>query len=277
MSRFQNLAKRSLCALLSLVCLVCLALPALASEEEETASAPAPRASMIHSRPSAGSAAIGQLEDGTQVTVLDKTRDYFKIDCYEMQGYISKKQVEQSADGNYYVKCTDSSSDTSDVNFVSMADALMLRSSIQELSKNYLGTRYVYGGSRPGGFDCSGFTSYIYSRHNYTLQRCADQQMQDGLIIPKDSLQIGDLVFFRASGTPWLASHVGIYVGDNQMIHAGGGGIEYSSLDMPYYAKSYVGARRVFNVNTDGIEIAPSIATEAVSMARSTIGIRTAR
>lgn len=274
MFRFQNLGRRTLCILLGLIFLLCLAMPALASEEEEITST---RTSLVRYRPSAGSSVIGQLEDGTQVTVLDSTQDYFKIDCYEMQGYISKKQVEQSADGNYYVKSADSSSDTSHMDFSTMADALVLRSSIQELSKNYLGTPYVYGGSRPGGFDCSGFTSYIYGRHDYALQRCADEQMQDGLIIPRDSLQVGDLVFFRASGTPWLASHVGIYAGNNQMIHAGSGGIEYSSLDVPYYAKSYVGARRIVNVSTDGMEVAPSIVTETVSAARNTIGIRTAR
>ncbi len=279
MDRFQNLGRRAAGFALSLACLVCLALPVLASEEEEITSSTTESSctSRVHYRPSAGSAVIGQLEDGTAVTVLDETKDYFKIDCYEMKGYIQKQQVQQAQDGSYYVSCSNSASDTSSVNFVSMGDALQLRSSILELSKKQLGTPYSYGGSRPGGFDCSGFASYIYRQHGYTLERCADTQMQNGLIIPRDSLQVGDLVFFRAGGTPWLASHVGIYAGNNQMIHAGSGGIEYSSLDMPYYANSYVGARRIVNVNTDGIAVAPSIALSAVSTARSTIGIRTAR
>ena len=249
-----------------------LVLPAAAAEPEQSAGS---FASLVHNGPSSGSAVIGRLENGTQVTVLDETRDYYKIDCYEMNGYIRKELLTQAGDGTYTVSCRSDSPDAAPMSYESMADTLLLRSSVLELARQQLGTPYVYGGSRPGGFDCSGLVYYVYGAQGIDLHRSADVQMQDGVIVPRDSLQVGDLVFFRAYG-PWLASHVGIYVGDGQMIHAASGGIRYSGLDEAYYANSYVGARRLVNADTSAARELPSVAESPVLMARSTVGIRTA-
>lgn len=109
----------------------------------------------------------------------------------------------------------------------------------------YLGTPYRYGGSAPGGFDCSGFTSYIFKQFNIYLERTAAGQYVQGTAVSKANLIPGDLVFFNTYGG---ISHVGIYAGNGQFIHSSSpssGGVIYSSLSESYYASRYVGARRV--------------------------------
>lgn len=279
MTRFQKLGKRILFTALTALCLTALAIPALAADG---ASDEVSYTSLVHTRPSSSAMALGRLADGTELTVLDETQNYYKIDCYEMTGYIAKEQVSRSSDDVYRVDCSADAADTRKMASFSMADTLQMRSDIADLSKKQLGTPYVYGGARPGGFDCSGFTSYVYGKNNIRLQRGADDQMQDGIIVPKDSLQVGDLVFFQTYG-PWLASHVGIYVGNNQMLHAASQGISYSSLDDAYYANRYVGARRIVNASTDNAQGIGSALESLSGMGRSitglsgnSLGIRTA-
>lgn len=108
----------------------------------------------------------------------------------------------------------------------------------------YLGVPYVWGGTSPSGFDCSGFTKYVYGMMGVKLNRTAAQQLKNGYAVT--NLQPGDLVFFANTySTSAAASHVGIYVGNNQFIHAANGGVKITSMDHEYYAARYVGARRV--------------------------------
>lgn len=110
-------------------------------------------------------------------------------------------------------------------------------------AKSHLGKPYVYGASGPYSFDCSGFTSYVYRQLGYNLNRTAAGQYSNGSYVSKDQLQPGDLVMF---GRGYI-NHVGIYVGNNQFIHAENGrtGVVITNMDASYYASSYVGARRI--------------------------------
>jgi peptidoglycan endopeptidase LytE len=115
-----------------------------------------------------------------------------------------------------------------------------------EDAAQYLGTSYRYGGSAPGGFDCSGFTSFIFTRAGISLPRTAAGQYSVGTAVAQSDLQAGDLLFFAGGGSG--IDHVGIYVGDGKFIHSSSprsGGVIYTSLGSSYYARSYVGARRV--------------------------------
>ena len=115
---------------------------------------------------------------------------------------------------------------------------------IVALAQDYMGVPYVWGGTTPKGFDCSGFTQYVFDKMGYSLKRTAAQQLKNGYEVT--NLKVGDLVFFTNTyATSAAASHVGIYMGDNLFIHAAGGGVKVTSLDHEYYAPRYIGARRI--------------------------------
>jgi cell wall-associated NlpC family hydrolase len=109
----------------------------------------------------------------------------------------------------------------------------------------YRGVRYRYGGSSRSGFDCSGFTSFVYQRNGISLPHNAAAQFSQGKRVSSGERKPGDLVFF--STTRRGISHVGIYVGDGKFVHAssGGGRVRVDSLNSGYYAKRYRGSRRV--------------------------------
>ncbi len=112
-------------------------------------------------------------------------------------------------------------------------------------AKQYLGVPYVWAGRSPAGFDCSGFISYVYDHFGVSLPRMADEQFTAGLTVARRDLQPGDLVFFSTYEPG--PSHVGIYIGGGQFIHASSGANEVTvtPLAKDYYAERYLGARRV--------------------------------
>lgn len=116
-------------------------------------------------------------------------------------------------------------------------------------AKKYLGYDYVIGGTSPSkGFDCSGFTYYVYKNFGYTLSRSSKAQAKDGKEVSKSNLQPGDLIIFKNQSLTAIG-HVGIYVGDNKIIHASEPGIGVVITDMDArgynYNKRYVTARRI--------------------------------
>ena len=117
---------------------------------------------------------------------------------------------------------------------------------IVALAKQYLGTPYVLGGNGPSSFDCSGFTKYIYAQFGYTLNRTATDQLQNGVSISRDELQPGDLVFFRYR-TSKPVSHVGIYIGGGEFIHASTNRyvVQIDQMNSGHYDNVYVYARRI--------------------------------
>ena len=118
-------------------------------------------------------------------------------------------------------------------------------SKIVATAKQYLGVPYVWGGTTPNGFDCSGFTQYVFNKNGISLPRTTELQYKVGTYISKSNLKVGDLVFLQNTYREGI-SHVGIYVGDGKMIHASSSkGIVISDLSSSYYTKHYYGARRV--------------------------------
>ena len=105
----------------------------------------------------------------------------------------------------------------------------------------YLGVPYVWGGESPSGFDCSGFVLYVYKQHGVSLPHHAATQYNYGTPVSRSDLQPGDLVFFNGLG------HNGIYIGDDQFIHAPHTGdvVKISSLNDSWYTATWVGARRL--------------------------------
>ena len=112
-------------------------------------------------------------------------------------------------------------------------------------------SKYVWAGSKPGAFDCSGLSSWIYSGLDVPLPHSSVLQSQTGTEVEKNSLRAGDLVFFACRGDN--VSHVGVYLGENLFLHAANErrGLCITSLDDRYYSERYAGARRVFGIDTD--------------------------
>lgn len=203
---------------------------------------------IVRKSASYNSANIGRLEDGTAVTVLGQRGAFYKIDCYDMTGYIAKTHILHNAEEDkYYVNCKEDSSETQVMTYVEQEEVLHLRHEILNLAKKQLGTPYVYGGTRPGGFDCSGLMGYIYGAQGITLHRGSSGQIRDGIIVARECLQIGDLVFFKVPWDTTVTSHVGVYAGNDQIIHSGNHGVEYASLNEGWCAQYYLCARRVIN------------------------------
>ena len=183
----------------------------------------------VRSDASTDSSVLATIEEDAIVTVNGLVDGWYDGTCeYGTEGYIRSD----------FLDLTESSSSNSD---------------IAATAKQYLGTGYVYGGASPRGFDCSGFTMYVYSQHGYSLPHSATSQWQSGLgtrVYSISELQPGDLVFFNdpSRNAGKACSHAGIYTGDGQFIHSSSsrsGGVIVSSLTSGYYNTYFVGGIHV--------------------------------
>lgn len=183
----------------------------------------------VRSDASTDSSVLATIEEDAIVTVNGLVDGWYDVTCeHGTEGYIRSD----------FLDLTESSSSNSD---------------IAATAKQYLGTGYVYGGASPRGFDCSGFTMYVYSQHGYSLPHSATSQWQSGLgtrVYSISELQPGDLVFFNdpSRNAGKACSHAGIYTGDGQFIHSSSsrsGGVIVSSLTSGYYNTYFVGGIQV--------------------------------
>jgi len=122
------------------------------------------------------------------------------------------------------------------------------KESIIKNAKNYLGGKYVWGGTQPEGFDCSGYVKYLYEKEGIALPRTAYEQSKVGQYVSRDKLKKGDLLFFLTDKKRHLPiTHVGMYIGNDKFIHAASRkkGIIISSLSKSKYGHLYVKAKRI--------------------------------
>lgn len=115
---------------------------------------------------------------------------------------------------------------------------------IVETAKSLAGTPYVWGGSTASGFDCSGFIYYVYNQAGVKIPRTSTTGY-DSRSYDISSPQVGDLVFFENTYRAGI-SHMGIYIGNNQFIHAGGDKVQITSLDNSYWSKHFAGYKRLY-------------------------------
>jgi len=120
------------------------------------------------------------------------------------------------------------------------------KSNLISYAYNFIGIPYVWGAEGPRSFDCSGFTMYVYKKFGVDLPHYTGSQRVKGISVSRNDLKQGDLIFFNTNGK---SSHVGIYVGDGDFIHASSGSnkVTVSNLSQSYYNTRFSIARRIFN------------------------------
>lgn len=232
--------------LLCCVAVLLMAIPAAAEMTQLDTQLVDRQFAAIYSDAGTGSLVIGNMEDGTELTVTKEYKDFYRIDCFGVSGYIAKAQVKADDNGHYYVSCGADSSETVALSCRVPEGVSSLQRRVQLIAEAQLGVPYVYGGASPSGFDCSGLVQYVYGQLGYGLTRTAVTQLSDGMIVSPENLVAGDLVFFAGTyDAGAITSHVGIYIGEGKFIHAANSGVIYSSLDEGYWADSFLCARRV--------------------------------
>lgn len=181
----------------------------------------------VRASASVSSEVVEQLERGKNFDIIYTDNGWYNIRMENGKtGFVCAKYVTKNKTDN------SSSNDTA--------------KKIASSAYNYLGCKYSYGSSGPTAFDCSGFTSYLYRQFGYSLPRTSSSQGSYGSFVEKQNLVAGDLVFFSNRSDKKI-NHVGIYVGDNNFIHASTNtrGVVMDNLDSSYYLRNYVTARRI--------------------------------
>lgn len=213
---------------------------------------------------------LGQIPDATQVTVLDSGDTWAKVRFQGVTGYLPQRYLRElrlpdKALQDAATVCL-AGADEADVTVWTLESEAAVSAEKEELvavAQSLVGTPYRWGGTTTAGFDCSGFTSYVYGSVDIPLHRAATPQLQDGIVVGMEELQLGDLVFFERTyaSSDTIATHVGIYAGEGLFLHAGNRGVTLSQLDESYYASRYLGARRILLSASDAGAQTPVIET----------------
>ena len=209
----------------------------------------------VRKGPSTDAEEITSLSKNDQVEIIGQEGKWYKIKLDEEIGYISAKYISDtklpettSRSGSTLKEETSIKTEEETKEPISdVSTSGTNGSEIVEYAKQYLGYKYVSGGASPStGFDCSGFTTYVYKHFGISLNRSSSAQINNGVAVEKSDLKLGDIVLFNNDANTKIG-HVGIYVGNGNFIHASNpsDGVKITTLESGYYAKRYVGARRV--------------------------------
>lgn len=209
----------------------------------------------VRAEPDTSSELLDSLSRNDRLDITGEIDGWYRIDLDGQVGYVSAKYVsdtrveEETTSRGGDVDRTQNTTveepakdEIADTNQTSGTGA-----EVVEFAKQYLGYKYVAGGSSPStGFDCSGFTTYVYKNFGISLNRTSTGQNKNGVSVSRNELQLGDLVIFNNDSNSAIG-HVGIYVGGGNFIHSANPseGVKITSLSSSYYSKRYVGARRV--------------------------------
>ena len=181
---------------------------------------------------------LGKLEYKEKVPVLSTSNCWSKINYNGKTGYVDSSYLQSTVPGS------NGNNANNNNNTVSTK-----ANEVIAYAKTLLGKPYVWGAQGPNSFDCSGFTYYVFkNKAGIVLPRTSSAQSKYGTYVSKSNLKAGDLVFFDTNGAnDGNVSHVGMYIGNGQMIHASYGQkkIVIANFNDSYYQKAYVNARRV--------------------------------
>lgn len=231
-------------------------------------------AANIRQEPTMESVQVGAILEEEVVSIIGVEGEWYKIEFDETIGYIRSDLIDPTAlepeiiyvapipvvdtasSGpvlpvvsykSEYVPVVEETAEPSPapVEPESEAPSTSVSADVISVAYQYLGVPYVWGGTSPSGFDCSGFVQYVFGKCGYSLSRVASSQYYDGYSVSYNNLIPGDLVFFERTYATNGISHVGIYVGGGDFIHCASGGVKVSSLNENYYSSRYYGACRI--------------------------------
>lgn len=206
-----------------------------------------PAVANLRSGPSTASSLVAQLKAGETVQIIGFNTNWYKVTYGSKTGYIRSDLVtllEKPAQNCGTAATLTTSGGTGSTGTGTSSSSTSAGQKIADYALQYIGYRYVYGGADPSGFDCSGFVKYVFTHFGYKINRTATAQLADGYAVSRDSLQPGDVIYFGYGST---AQHVGIYIGNNQFVHAQNSstGVVISSLSESWYANRYLTAHRI--------------------------------
>lgn len=173
---------------------------------------------------------LGKLSFGTKIEIFSEIEGWYEINFESQKAYIKSDYV-----------------NVIELNAAELSTEQNIGLSIVDYARKFIGTPYMYGGSSPSGFDCSGYVKYIMENFGVDMPRTSTDQYSIGVRVNKSELLPGDLVFFKYNANSYRLSHVGIYVGNGNFIHSPvpGQSVKISPLDTGYFSYYYYGATRV--------------------------------
>lgn len=208
----------------------------------------------LRSGPGTSYRSVAQAMSGERAYVIGFNQQWYKVICKDQVCYIRSDYLElteipyeNSASPNEPIFFVDGKSTGVTPSGAALNGSTLenTRNRIVSEAMKYLGVPYAWGGNTPIGFDCSGYVQYVLQQCGITIPRTTELQVQVGNYISKASLRPGDLVFLQNTYRTGV-SHVGIYIGNNQMIHASSSkGVTISNLTSNYYMEHYHSARQL--------------------------------
>ena len=196
---------------------------------------------------------LARLNKGTEVIVHSNNNGWSKVTVDGKEGYISTSLLTERKPEDITSRALDERNEIveeqeeqeeateteEEPTWSAPSGGSATGQAICDFARQFEGCDYVYGGTTPDGFDCSGFTQFVFGNFGYDINRTASAQAYNGEYVSRDDLQAGDLLIFNG--------HAGLYLGDGTFIHAENSrtGVVITDIDASYYARNYLQARRI--------------------------------
>nr|WP_297395777.1 C40 family peptidase [uncultured Peptostreptococcus sp.] len=209
----------------------------------------------IRSGAGTGNSVIGTLANNATVNIIGEENGWYKIKLANGRtGYVGANYISKLSGGsnivdnasNSNVKGTTNPETEAENNKTNTAKSTVTGNKVVDYAQKLLGTKYVWGGTSTQGFDCSGFTQYVYKKMGINIPRVSRAQASAGRPVSLSNIKPGDLLYFDTNGSG-TTSHVGIYMGNGKFIHASGTATNPERVKVSNMSEGWVkclGARR---------------------------------